>query len=60
LLAHNDVIVVPTSAIGKWNIWMERLRPTLDNITEVTGILLDIDVMTPGSGTGDRGPLFRD
>lgn len=60
LLAHNDVIVVPTSAIGKWNIWMQRMRPTLEIITEVTGILLDIDAMTPGSGTGDRGPLFRD
>lgn len=60
LLAHNDVIVVPTSAIGKWNIWMQRLEPTLRNITEVTGILLDIDAMTPGSNTGDRGPLFRD
>lgn len=60
LLAHNDVIVVPTDILGKWNIWMDRIRPTLLNITEITGILLDLDAMTPGSGTGDRGPLFRD
>ncbi len=60
LIANNDVIVVPTSAIGKWNLWMERLRPTLRNIEEVSGILLDLDAMTPGSGTGTRGPFFRD
>jgi polysaccharide export outer membrane protein len=60
LVAHNDVIVVPISAIGKWNRWMDHLSPTLRNIEDITGILLDIDAMTPGSGTGDRGPLFRD
>lgn len=60
LIAHNDVIVVPTVAIAKWNLWMERLRPTLRNITDVTGILLDLDAMTPGSGTGTRGPIFTD
>ena len=59
-LANNDVIIVPTSAIGKWNVWMDRLNPTLRNIENVTGILLDIDAMTPGSGTGERGPIFRD
>lgn len=60
LVAHNDVIVVPISAIGKWNRWMDNLSPTLRNIEDVTGILLDIDAMTPGSSTGERGPLFRD
>jgi polysaccharide export outer membrane protein len=59
-LSNNDVIVVPTSAIGKWNLWMNKIRPTLDNITNITGILLDLDALTPGSGTGVRGPLFRD
>jgi hypothetical protein len=39
---------------------MDHLSPTLRNIEDITGILLDIDAMTPGSGTGDRGPLFRD
>ena len=59
-LANNDVIIVPTSVIGKWNVWMDRLNPTLRNIESVTNILLDIDAMTPGSGTGVRGPIFRD
>jgi len=59
-LANNDVIIVPTSAIGKWNVWMARINPTLRNIERATGILLDIDAMTPGSGEGKRGPFFRD
>ncbi|MDA2916160.1 SLBB domain-containing protein [Nitrospinae bacterium AH_259_B05_G02_I21] len=60
LIANNDVIVVPTVFIAKWNLWMERLAPTLSRITDATGILLDLDAMTPGSASGERGPIFTD
>ena len=57
-IVNNDVIVVSTSAIGKWNLWMERIRPALRNITLATGILLDLDAMTGVMAGGSGSSLI--